>query len=457
MRNVSSLNQPLLNRYGWSMTSAIPHRLLEEDWDALLFAIGEGTCIPMLGPDFVTRGDGAARLPLLRGFGEELRQSLDSDPPLPADAGLAEIAEAYSRVRGRNRIVARAKSYFSEQDVNDPALEALLAIPFPLVVSAMPGPRVEQVMATKPTVGHYNYRGGRPGLLPEWSPEKPLVYHLLGSIEEPNSLVYSDSDLLDFLVAIVSKSPGLPNNLASAFRDPKHSFLFLGFGLRHWHRRVLMHVMAAQQNRESASYALEELDSGAPQSVISVHSVYEKDYRVQFFEMEPHDFALELSRRYQATAGHTPRVPPPEVAPLQVFICHASEDAEQAAQLTTDLESRGIPVWLDKDDLRGGDRWNEEIERAIRNDITHFVVLQSQHLYEKEEGYVNKEISIALDRDRTFRSSLKFVVPVLLDGSHYALEELSEIHNVDLEAADAVDDLATLLLRDGERRRARKS
>ena len=45
------------------------------------------------------------------------------------------------------------------------------------------------------------------------SPQAPLVYHLFGDAQEPGSLVLSENDLLDFLIAIASDRPPLPSSL----------------------------------------------------------------------------------------------------------------------------------------------------------------------------------------------------------------------------------------------------
>jgi hypothetical protein len=56
---------------------------------------------------------------------------------------------------------------------------------------------------------------------------------------------------------------------------------------------------------------------------------------------------------------------------LRVFISYAHRDgSELAAWLLRELESLGFDVWLDRERLRGGDRWTNEIESALdRSDV----------------------------------------------------------------------------------------
>lgn len=48
-----------------------------------------------------------------------------------------------------------------------------------------------------------------------------------------------------------------------------------------------------------------------------------------------------------------------------VFISYAADTKPQAQELTRALESLGIEAWVDFKDLRPGQRWKEELERAI--------------------------------------------------------------------------------------------
>lgn len=48
-----------------------------------------------------------------------------------------------------------------------------------------------------------------------------------------------------------------------------------------------------------------------------------------------------------------------------VFISYAADTKSLAQQLTKELESRGIEPWVDFKDLQPGQRWREELERAI--------------------------------------------------------------------------------------------
>jgi hypothetical protein len=57
-----------------------------------------------------------------------------------------------------------------------------------------------------------------------------------------------------------------------------------------------------------------------------------------------------------------------------VFLSYASEDSEAARRICAAVQTRGIEVWFDQSDLRGGDVWDQMIRRQIK-DCALFVPL----------------------------------------------------------------------------------
>lgn len=55
-----------------------------------------------------------------------------------------------------------------------------------------------------------------------------------------------------------------------------------------------------------------------------------------------------------------------------IFISYASDTKPLAEELTTALQSQGIQAWVDFKDLRPGQRWKDELERAIEK--AHWVL-----------------------------------------------------------------------------------
>jgi len=57
--------------------------------------------------------------------------------------------------------------------------------------------------------------------------------------------------------------------------------------------------------------------------------------------------------------------PKPASAPTgAVFLSYASQDADAATRICTSLRAKGIEVWLDQSELRGGDAWDVPEDRS---------------------------------------------------------------------------------------------
>ncbi len=77
------------------------------------------------------------------------------------------------------------------------------------------------------------------------SPERPLVYHLFGKLDEPDSVVLTEDDYFDFLIGVTSNKELIPPVVRRALTDS--ALLFLGFQMDEWNFRVLFRSILSQQ------------------------------------------------------------------------------------------------------------------------------------------------------------------------------------------------------------------
>lgn len=94
---------------------------------------------------------------------------------------------------------------------------------------------------------------------------------------------------------------------------------------------------------------------------------------------------------------------------LKVFISYASGDRAQAQKLHDFLASQGIDPWIDTEDLLPGQDWKMEISRAL--DETDLILLCLSKKSVSKEGYVQKEMRLALDRALEIPPGEIFLVP----------------------------------------------
>ena len=83
-------------------------------------------------------------------------------------------------------------------------------------------------------------------------------------------------------------------------------------------------------------------------------------------------------------------------SPLRIFLCHSSGDKPEVRNLYQRLSSDGFDPWLDEEKLLGGQKWEPEIAKAVKN--SDVVIVCLSHKAINKAGYVHKEIKFALDK-----------------------------------------------------------
>jgi TIR domain len=107
-------------------------------------------------------------------------------------------------------------------------------------------------------------------------------------------------------------------------------------------------------------------------------------------------------------------------API-LFLSHSGSDTEAARILKRRIEEapaareRGLQVWFDKDHLRPGEQWQEQLEYAIQHRATAFAV------YVGSRGVVNwveAEVRLGLSRAAAGAGKRFPFIPILAPGAN---------------------------------------
>ena len=109
---------------------------------------------------------------------------------------------------------------------------------------------------------------------------------------------------------------------------------------------------------------------------------------------------------------------PPPPRPT-VFISYASADRVAARELRDHLEAAGLDVWLDEEELAGGEAWDTKIRNQIRT-CTYFMPVISATTEVRREGYFRREWRLAVERTLDLADDVMFLVPVVIDGTRDA-------------------------------------
>src|SRR5882762_4468080 len=98
---------------------------------------------------------------------------------------------------------------------------------------------------------------------------------------------------------------------------------------------------------------------------------------------------------------------------LRIFLCHSSGDKSAVRELCHRLRNDGFDPWLDEEELLPGQDWQEEIPRAVR--ACDVVVVCLSRACVSKEGYLQREIKVALSAAEEKPEGTIFIIPVRLE------------------------------------------
>ncbi len=128
---------------------------------------------------------------------------------------------------------------------------------------------------------------------------------------------------------------------------------------------------------------------------------------------------------------------------LRVFLCHSSQDKPIVRELYQRLNAEGwIDPWLDEEKIVGGQVWKFEIQKAVKISDVILVGFSKDSL--NKEGYVQKEIKLALDAAESKPEGTIFIVPIRFEDCSLP-SQLSIYHWVNFYEPDGYRQIIKLL------------
>jgi len=269
-------------------------------WDLLLKQISRGRCVPIVGP-----GTTADVLPL----GSELAQRLAVRYELPLDdpSDLARVAEylevVTDRMVPREQLAEIVRSGFPDPSDRDEPHAVLATLPLPIYISANFDSLLETALAGQGRSPYVESVGTGTGQLvreiePDFDPtvESPLALHLYGHASQPESLVLTQDDFLEFTVTVAAER-SFNRRVLGALADA--TTLAIGFSPAGLQWRVFRHTvlgrLPAYSGRRAFMVAL------PPPSDFERRLVEQQLERSGFviYWGTAHDFAAELGERWR--------------------------------------------------------------------------------------------------------------------------------------------------------------
>jgi len=313
---------------------------------ALLRSIKRGKCTPILGLGLLEATTGPSRdlaQRLAKAHRFPLASFVRSDLPQVAQYIAVNQSVAFMRdeVEGelRQAVQERAPAVFASLGKQAPLARllsaagaitraanpdephrVLAALPLPIYLTAGPDPLLADALqaADRPAqvricpwhVEEKHFVGAE---IDAPTPEAPLVYHLLGHLDDPESLVITEDDYFRYLIGVRANVRLIPPEVQRALADT--ALLFLGFRFDDWSFRALLQSMlrlSGGQRRSQYAHVAVQID---PQEDTALNPQaarqYLKDYfgpaaaqtyqaNISVYWGSAEDFIRELRMRWEA-------------------------------------------------------------------------------------------------------------------------------------------------------------
>ncbi|MEO8378081.1 MAG: CHAT domain-containing protein [Acidobacteriota bacterium] len=280
----------------WASSPSLSSRRRSfERWDSLLNNISRGKCTPILGFGVYEQMFGDAST-LARRWGETYRYPLHEDDELPEIAQYLSINQdsqfprdeliAHYRRETLRRYGDRIDPKKREELPTDELIveawrtvasardphRILANLPCSLYLTANLATVLEAALSDahvqpQSAICHWNEGFREPPLPADLDIQRPLVYHLFGRLDQEKSIVLTEDNYFDYLVASADGGQG-PHTLGPdpLIRSQAHctSLMLLGFRITDWNLRVLFRTLMNERRDETFTHVAVQVDPDQP-------------------------------------------------------------------------------------------------------------------------------------------------------------------------------------------------
>lgn len=314
--------------------------LTQVKWDDVLDTLDAQRCVLFLG-------SGALPAPGGGDIDTALSQWLDAGNPEHPHIQVynPDGFLLLRKQRFRRHVVANMKDFFSQPFPEAETLFSRIArLPFSMVVTLTPDnilARTFDVLGLdyQPDFYFRNRKAGDQFEKP--SRNKPLLYNLLGNIEEPESLVLTHGDFFDYLESVFRG-----NSMNAELKDELESmerYIFLGLPYEKWYFQLLLRVLSLHSDKlkEIERLALKEFEDPR------LHKIYTEEFKIEFFPASAEEFIAELYQRCDAD-GMLKTLPATDPAEAAIPDPTAEQLENLLAEAKTDEAMLHLKVFLDR-------------------------------------------------------------------------------------------------------------
>lgn len=268
---------------------------MQINWDILLHELETGKCVLCIGPDVFSAANDAR-------VEHQLAETLRARA---AELGIRVYDDGWFHYLPQRDELAtwfNIKQFYETRLPADPGkiFQTLAQLPFHLALYFSPDYRLREAFRNAGRAFEFdclfkNPETNHQRLAPDYLPDKarPLVFNMLGEIDDKDSLVMTYDDFYGYMEAIFEKKR-MPAAVKLKVQQATH-FIFLGMPLDKWYFHLFMRVLnmhrdTVKTKRFAATYALNGANA----------TFNEEQYALTFVQGNYAEFAGLLSEKWRA-------------------------------------------------------------------------------------------------------------------------------------------------------------
>ena len=257
------------------------------DWDVILSTIREEKCVLFLGPELYAAGD------------EELDARLASYLNVKTDPDIRKYEDGlffFRDPKKRTLVYYKIKDFYAQPLPETAALfEKIAQIPFALILTLTPDKLLwekHRDLNIRAKEGFYWKKQAIATDLPAPAKSSPVIYNILGSTEQLESMVLTHNDLFDYFESIFQGN-SLPEKLRHFLKEA-NNYIFLGIAFEKWYMQLLLRILYLHTNENLLKFA-SNLDINQ-----STQTFYHEQFQISFVPANIRQFVDELYQRAEA-------------------------------------------------------------------------------------------------------------------------------------------------------------
>jgi len=223
----------------------------ESALDEIAESVRAGQCILFLGagvhhapPRAGFVYPAAHRPPMGSALSRALATETDFERTFPNESvtNLQRVSLYYERQRSRSALISRIRAEVHKNRRPSPILRALARMNFPLIITTNYDQLFERALEREQKQPRISvYSPDRFTMTRDYTPAsaQPFLFKIHGDIDDPDSLVITDEDYIQFVMRMTDRDPFNPVPETFVYHLKRWPTLFLGYSLMDYNLRLL--------------------------------------------------------------------------------------------------------------------------------------------------------------------------------------------------------------------------